>query len=525
MRSIGSTHSADIGSDKPGAFRRFLTYVEVAGNKIPDPIYLFIVLALVTIAMSCFLSAIGFSAVNPATKKMVTVYNLATGEGLGRMLSTAVTNFATLPAMGMVLVCMLGVGICDKSGLFSVSLRSMVENAKGSDLKIIVIFTFAAAMGDAAGGTGFVVLPPLGALIFMAMGRHPLAGMMSAYATVSGAFAANLLVTAMDVVDVSFTLSAARLVDPNMSLSPAINWYFSASSIFVLTTASVLVTTRLIEPRLGKYAGPRSELDAAGEITGQDKKALRWAIIAVLLYIAAVVLMVAPEGSFMRDPKTGSILTSKAPLMGSLPVLICLLFMVPGLIFGLKSGRLKSGKDVAAALGQSMADLGPYIALMFFVAQFLKYFDWSNIGIILAIKGAEVLQNSGLPIWLVLVVFILMCACVNLLIGSASTKWAILSLVFVPMFMFLGYHPSMVQMAYRIGDAVTNPICPTFAYFAMLLALVKKYDPTAGFGTLIANMLPYSIVFFCLMVAQFLIWFFLGLPYGPDGPLTWSMPR
>lgn len=509
---------------KPGTFERFLSAIEVAGNKIPDPMYLFIALAAITIAMSGVLSVIGFSAVNPATGKTVTVYNLATGEGFVRMITSAVTNFAALPALGMVLVCMLGVGISDKSGFFAVSLRSMVASTKGSDLKVIVMFTFAAAMGDAAGGTGFVILPPLGALIFMAMGRHPVAGMMSAYATVSGAFAANLLVTAMDVVDVSFTQAAAQLVDPNISLSPAINWYFSASAIFFLTAASVLITTKIIEPRLGAYNGPGADQDMAAEITAKDKKALRWAIFAVIAYVALVILLTVPAESVMRDPKTGSILTFKAPLMRSLPVLICLLFFIPGLVFGLASGRFRDSKDVAVALGQAMSDLGPYIALMFFVAQFLKYFDWSNIGIILAIKGAEGLQASGLPIWLVLVVFILMCACVNLLIGSASTKWAILSLVFVPMFMFLGYHPSMIQMAYRIGDAVTNPICPTFAYFAMLLSLVKKYDPSAGIGTLIANMLPYSIGFLCLMLTQFLIWFFLNIPFGPDGPLTWVMP-
>lgn len=517
--------SAKPGSDKQRFFGRVLTGIEVAGNKIPDPMFLFIVLAMITIGMSALLSDIGFSAVNPATGKRVFVYNLATSEGFVRMLTTAVTNFTSLPALGMVLTCMLGVGMCDNSGLFSVGLRSLVGSAKGSDTTVIVIFTFACAMADAAGGTGFVIMPPLGGLIYMAMGRHPIAGMMSAYATVSGAFAANILVTAMDVVDVSFTQAAAQLVDPNISLSPAINWYFSSCSIFILTAASVLITTKIVEPHLGVYSGTAVQPAAEMRVSSADVKGMRWALGTLVVYFGLILAFTVPADAILRDPANGSLLTFKAPLMRSLPVLIALLFMLPGLAFGLASGRFTGGKDIAAALGKSMTDMGPYIALMFFVAQFLKYFDWSNIGIILAIKGAQALEASGLPIALVLVVFIFMCASVNLLIGSASTKWAILSLVFVPMFMFLGYHPSMVQMAYRIGDAVTNPICPTFAYFAMLLALVKKYDPAAGIGTLIANMLPYSVIFFILMVAQFLLWFFLGIPYGPDGPLTWSMPQ
>jgi len=523
------SHVESAANDSPGGkrstFERVLSYIEIVGNKIPDPIYMFVVLGILTIVGSAVLSAIGFSAVNPATHKAVTVYNLASAQGFVRIITTAVTNFAALPALGMVLVCMLGVGMCDKSGLFEVGLSHMVQSTKGSNLKVIAIFTFVAAMGDAAGGTGFVILPPLGALIFMVMGRNPIAGMLSAYATVSGAFAANLLVTGMDVVDVSFTQAAARLVDPNMALSPAINWYFSACSIFILTTASVLITTKVIEPRLGTYTGSFSEHGEISAITGPEKSALRWSLIAVLAYLVLVVGVTVPADSVMRDPKLGSVLSFKAPLMRSLPLLICLLFMIPGLTFGIRSGRFKNSKDVALALGQTMSDMGPYIALMFFVAQFLKYFDWSNIGIILAIKGAHALEASGLPISVVLVVFILMCACVNLLIGSASTKWAILSVVFVPMFMLLGYHPSVVQMAYRIGDAVTNPICPTFAYFAMLLSLIQKYDRSAGMGTLIANMLPYSLCFFCLMTGQFLLWFFLGIPYGPDGPLTWTLPH
>ena len=482
--------------EKNSIFNRFLAGIEYMGNKIPDPMMLFVWLSIITVAASFVLSKIGFSGVNPATGEVVSVYNLLSAEGLVRMITTAVSNFTGLSALGMVLVCMLGVGVCDRAGLFSVALRNVVENSKGSNLKIICIFVFMCVMADAAGGTGFVVMPPLGAIIFLAMGRNPLAGMLCAYGAVSGAFASNLLVTSMDVVNLSFTETAAKLVDPDMALSPAINYYFSAFSVFTLTAMAVFVTVKVVEPRLGQYTGT-----GAGE---------------------EVSAVTGTGNCILRDPETGSPIASAAPLMKGLPFLIALLFFIPGVVYGKVSGAFKGSKDVARALGQAMADMGPYIALIFVSAQFLKYFEWSNMGIILAIKGADFLEASGLPIPVVLVLFIIMCVLINMLIGGASTKWAILSPIFVPMFMFLGYHPALAQMAYRIGDSITNPICPTFAYFGMLLALSQKYDKNAGFGTLMANMLPYTIAFFCFMTIQLLIWFILGIPFGPGAPLRLS---
>lgn len=505
-------------SERKSVFARFLGGVEYVGNKIPDPMLLFVALSVITVVLSFVLSKIGFSGVNPATGETVTIYNLMSSDGLVKMITTAVTNFTGLSALGMVLVCMLGVGVCDSSGLFSVGLRRMVEGSKGSDLKIIAIFVFSCVMADMAGGTGFVVMPPLGAIIFMAMGRNPLAGMLCAYGAVSGAFASNLLVTSMDIVNLSFTETAAKLVDPNISLSPAINWYFSAFSVLTLTIVAVLVTVKVVEPRMGTYTGTGAG-EEVHKVTDSERKGIKWAMIALAVYLVIVMAGVIPAGGILRDPETGSPIASAAPLMKGLPFLIALMFFIPGVVYGRVSGSMKNVKDVANALGKSMADMGPYIALIFVAAQFLKYFEWSNIGIVLAIKGADILQASGLPIPVVLVLFIIMCAFINLLIGGASTKWAILSPIFVPMFMFLGYHPALAQMAYRIGDAITNPICPTFAYFGMLLALAQKYDKEAGFGTLMANMLPYTLAFFGFMTVQLLLWFFFRLPFGPGAPV------
>lgn len=503
---------------KPKGFERFLHRVEVMGNRIPDPMLLFIYLCVIVIAASFICSIFNVSAVNPATGETVEVVNLFSKQGFLRMLTSAVTNFTGMSALGLTLTCMLGVGLCEASGLFNVALHGLATSSKGSDLKIIVVFTFVCIMADCTGGAGFVVMPPLGALIWAAMGRNPMAGMLAAYASVSGAFASNLLVTSMDVVNMSYTEASAQLINPDIALTPAMNWYFSAVSVVFLTFFSVWITVKVVEPRLGKYNGEYKE--AAAAANPKDGKALKFAAISFLVYIALIAVLTVT--GVLCDPETGSAIASAAPLMKGLTILIALMFAIPGIVFGFTSGRFKSFRDVAAGMSNAMAGMGNYIALFFFIAQFLSYFGWSNLGLIMAIGGASLLESSGLPIWLVLVLFIIMCGFLNLLIGSASTKWSLLSSVFVPMFMLLGYHPSLVQMAYRIGDAITNPICPTFAYFGMLLALAQKYDKKAGFGTLMSNMLPYVICYAVFMILQLLVWFFFKIPFGPNGPVLYA---
>ena len=500
---------------------KFLHCIEVVGNKIPEPMLLFVYLSMLTVILSAFLAHIGFQAVNPATHKVVGIYNLLSVNGFLRLLTTAVKNFTDMPALGMVLVCMLGVGMCEKSGLFSALLQQMVVERHVSNLKVVSVFIFACVMADAAGGTGFVVMPTLGAILFKAIGWHPIAGMCAAYASVSGAFASNLLVTSMDVVNLSFTEAAAKLVDPNIMLSPAINYYFSAFSVITLTIVSVTITFKIVQPRLGVYQSDTEIVDQKDlpRTTAIERNSVRYALYSTVAYIVLLLILTIPQNGILRDSKTSSLLVSSAPLMKSLPLLIALLFFIPGTVFGYVSHKFQSAKDIAGALGKSMAEMGSYIALIFFIAQFLKLFAWSNIGIIFAIKGAEFLNDSGFPISIVLILFVIMCAIINLVIGGASTKWAILSPVFVPMFMFLGYHPALAQMAYRIGDAITNPLCPTFAYFGMLISLAQKYDRNTGVGTMMANMFPYTMAFFISMVVQLLVWFYFQIPFGPGAPL------
>ena len=441
---------------KKGLLERFLRGVEVLGNKIPNPMLLFISLCIIVVLASAICSFFNVSAVNPVTGETVEVVNLLTKDGFIRMLTNFVTNFTGTSAMGLTLTCMLGVGVAEASGLFQVALRGLAK-AKGADLKIIIVFITVCVLADCAGGAGFVVLPPLGAMLWSAMGRNPFAGMFAAYASVTGAFASNILITSMDVINMGFTEAAAQMLVPEISLSPSMNWYFSAVSAVCLVIVSTLVTLKVVEPRLGVYTGTYSPI--SDETSPMDQKGLKAALIAFLTYIAVIVVLCIT--GVLAD-ENGSLISSKAPLMSGMTVLIALMFAIPGIAFGYGSGRFKKFDDVAAAMSTAMGNMATYIALFYFIAQFLKYFDWSNLGLVIAIKGANALEASGLPIWMILVLFVLMCCFLNLLIGSASTKWSILASVFVPMFMLMGYSPALVQMAYRIGDAVTN-LTPTSA--------------------------------------------------------------
>ncbi|MEW9122424.1 MAG: AbgT family transporter [Thermotaleaceae bacterium] len=499
---------------KKGGFEKFLAWLEMAGNKLPEPLTLFVWLAAIVIIISFIGSKAGFSAVHPLTQETIEVVNLFSASGLDQMLSKAVSNFATFAPLGLVLTCMLGVGLAEKTGMFSSLLRRSLANTQGS--KIVLVVIFASIMANAAGDTGFIVMPPLAAMLFAAMGRNPLVGMMAAYAGVAGGFSANLIVNSLDVLVLGFTQSAANLLDPDFIVNPACNWYFLIVSTFILTAVATWVTVKIVEPRMGKGT---YEVDKVEAVTQEEEKGLKAAGIAVVAYIALILVLAVPQNGFFRDSETKALLSSAAPLMKGLVPLITLLFFIPGYVYGRVAKKIQSDKDTVAMLGQSMSEMGPYVVLSFVIAQFINYFNWSNLGIILAIKGADFLKNLGASAPVLLIGFIIISSLINLLVGSCSAKWAILSPIFVPMFMLLGFHPALTQMAYRIGDSVTNVITPLLPYFAILVSFAKKYDKNIGMGTLIANMLPYTLAYFVIWTVQILIWYFLKLPLGPGSPL------
>jgi aminobenzoyl-glutamate transport protein len=519
---------------KKTLFTRFLDMVETGGNKLPHPVTLFALFALSVIVISGIASWFDLSVVDPrpdgargrSEDGMITVVNLFSGYGLRRLAENFVTNFTGFVPLGTVLVALLGVGVAEASGLMTASIRSLVvkvATAKSRYASMFVTMTivFSGVMSNVASEMGYVVLIPLAGVVFHALGRHPLAGMAAAFAGVSGGYSANLLIGTVDPLLAGISEEAARLIDPEYTVHAAVNLYFMMASTFLITALGTWVTDKIVEPKLGVY-DPTRALDTLPStsiepLSPAEIRGLKWAGLSVLVVSALLVLSVYPEWGVLRDPETGDVLHS--PFMRGLVAIIFVFFLVPGVVYGKITGSLNSDKDVIKGMSASMSSLGLYIVLVFFAAQFVALFGWSNLGPIIAVKGAETLTSLGLTGPEMFIPFIILCAFINLFMGSASAKWAILAPVFVPMLMLIGYSPEVTQAAFRIGDSTTNIITPMMSYFGLILAFANKYDKNLGIGTIISMMIPYSIFFLIGWIIFFLVWVFgLGIPVGPGAP-------
>lgn len=502
-------------AEKQSLFMRFLNGVERVGNKLPDPVTIFFILWFVVIAISAIVAKSGVTAVHPGTGETVAGVNLLSKEQLQLFLSSIVTNFTGFAPLGLVLVTMLGAGLAEKVGMMEIMLKSVASKIPNKLVTAAVIFI--GIMANAVADAGFVVFPPLAALIYIGIGRHPLTGMFAAYAGVAAGFSANLIISMLDALVAGFTIPAAQIIDPNYTSTPAMNYYFLIVSCFILTAVGTFVTERYIAPRFDGTPYEDTGYDANAEVTPQEKKALKYAGIAMLIFVVIVVALCIGPNAFMKDKETGSLLAPAAPLMAGMVPLITLLFFIPGVVYGVVAGKIKNDKDIAALLYESMAGMGSYIVLAFAAGQFLALFNSSNMSSLLAIKGAEWLKNIGLTGPLLIVAFVVFACFINMFVGSCSAKWAIMAPIFVPMFMLLGYSPALTQMAYRIGDSITNPISPIFTYFPVILAYAKKYDKNAGMGTIMSAMLPFSIIFFIAWIVLLLIFMIANIPLGPNG--------
>lgn len=491
---------------------RSLNFIEEKGNKLPDPVTLFIILSAFVLVFSWIGSRAEISAIHPLSGDTISIVNLLNREGLTNILTKAVSNFQSFPPLGLVLVVMLGAGVAEKSGLMATLMKNSVAKVPPKFITMAVVF--AGIMANAAGDAGFIVLPPLAAILFISIGRHPLVGIFAAYAGVSGGFAANLIVNMGDILLASFTIPAAQMIDPSYQSSPAMNLFFMIASTFLLVLVGVFVTEKIIEPRFEKYETLEEEENE--KISDLEKKGLKVAGISTIIFLLIILSLSLGENAFLKDPESGSLLAWTAPLMQGLVPIITLLFLIPGLAYGLVTKTIKNDKDAVTMMGNSMKDMGPYIVLAFVASQFLAYFSWSNIGVIISIKGAESLQSAGFTGVGLIFGFVILSAFINIFLGSASAKWAIMAPVFVPMFLLLGYDPALTQIAYRIGDSVTNTISPLFPYFPILLAFVNKYDKKAGIGTIISNMLPYSISFLVMWLILLVLFIVFNIPVGPN---------
>lgn len=502
-----------------GWLARVLAAIERAGNALPHPATLFALLAALVVLVSAAAAQLHLSVTHPGTGRTVEVVNLLSVSGLHRMLTSLVANFTGFAPLGTVLVAMLGIGVAEATGLIAAALRLLVLAAPQRLLTFAVVF--AGVLSNAASEIGYVLLVPLAAAIFQAIGRHPVAGLAAAFAGVSGGYSANLLLGTIDPLLAGLSQEAAHIVDPAYQVNPACNYYFMAVSTLLVTVLGTLVTELVVAPRLGPWKG-----NGAGAgldpLSAAERRGLKCAAVATVLFAGLILWGSVPADGFLRDPKTGGLLHS--PLLSGVVALVFAGGLITGLAYGIGAGTVRSDADVIQGMGKAMSTLGSYLVLVFFAAQFVALFNWTNLGLILAVTGAEVLRTSGLGGIPLMLAFVLLSATVNLFMGSASAKWAIMAPVFVPMFMLVGYSPELTQAAFRVGDSVTNIIAPMMSYFALIVAFVQRYQPGAGIGTVIATMLPYTAVFLPAWSALLAVWFALGLPLGPGAPLTYP-PR
>ena len=503
---------------------RFLDVVERGGNALPHPATLFALLALIVVIASWFASLADLSVQHPTTGATVAAVNLLSVDGLHRILTGLVSNFTGFAPLGTVLVALIGIGVAEHSGLMATALRKLVLTSPRRLLTPIVVF--AGVMSNMASELGYVLLIPLAGLIFKSAGRHPIVGMAAAFAGVSGGYSANLLIGTIDPLLSGLSQEAARIVDPTYTVSPLANWYFMAFSTPVITLLGWFVAERFTAPRFPDDLRGDSDEDSgfARDLTSAERRGLRYAGLASLSLILLLLWSMLPPGSlpgagFLRNPDNGDLLDS--PLLSGVVTIIFLFGVVSGLAYGIGAGTIRSDDDVIKGMSASMSTLGSYLVLVFFAAQFVAFFNWTQLGLIFAVNGAEGLKSLGLSAVPLFAMFILLTASINLLMGSASAKWALMAPVFVPMFMLLGYSPELTQTAYRVGDSVTNIISPMMMYFAIIIAFFPKYEPLHGLGPIVAVMLPYSATFLIGWSLVFGIWLALGLPIGPDSPLEY----
>lgn len=500
--------------------QRMLNWTERAGNALPHPATLFALFALGALVFSAIGAALGWEVIHPGTKETVRSVNLLSQEGIHRILLEMVENFTDFAPLGIVLVAMLGIGIAEHSGLINAVIRLLVLNSPRHLLTFVVVFT--GILSNVASDIGYVLLIPLAGVIFIAVGRHPIAGMAAAFAGVSGGFSANLALGTIDPLLAGLSQEAAGILDPAYEVNPTANYYFMAASTFFIALAGTWVTEKIIEPRLGKYkAEEGEETESFDRLSKKEKKGLVVALAVMVVIIAITLVGIIPENGFFRG-SDGTLLSS--PLIKGVVAMLFISAGAIGVAYGSITGTYKSDADVARGMATSMKTLATYIVIVFFAAQFVAYFKWSNLGVIMAVEGADLLISLEIGLIPLMILFILLSAAINMLMGSASAKWAILAPVFIPMFMIMGYSPELSQVVYRIGDSVTNVISPMMSFFVLIIAYFQKYDSKAGIGTIIATMLPYSVAFLVLWIILLVVWLLLGIPLGPDAGIHYTLP-
>jgi aminobenzoyl-glutamate transport protein len=499
---------------------RTLDLVERLGNKLPDPAVLFLLLMMVVWVVSAALSGIPFTELDPRNGEPIRIVNLLDGTALTAFASKMVGTFVSFPPLGVVLVAMLGLGVAEHTGFISAALRTLL--AVTPRVLLTPVLVAVGVLSHVAVDAGYVLVIPLGAVIFYAAGRHPLAGIAAAFAGVSGGFSATFVPSSLDPLLAGLTQVAAQITDPTIVINPLNNYFFTTASTALIVLVGWALTDLVIEPRLRGTSidGDPAALPTMDPLSDREKRGVVWAVVSMGITLALLVLSTLPETSPWRAPAEtvpaggNALLISAAPLMQSIVPIIFVFFLVPGVVYGYIAGSVKTHRDVVAGMSKAMAGMGYYVVMAFFCAQFIYAFGQSNLGALLAIKGANWLKLMGFPMGVTLVGIVFLSGFVNLLVGSASAKWALIGAVMVPMLMELGISPDLTQAAYRVGDSSTNIITPLLPYFPLIVVFCQRYVKASGIGTLLALMLPFAVTLLVLWTSFLLAFWGLGLPLG-----------
>ena len=501
-------------------FDRFLDRIERVGNRLPDPAALFVILLIVVWILSAILAQMDFTEVDPRTGQPIEVRNQLAGASLAAFLARMVTIFTSFHPLGVVLVALLGIGVAEHTGFINAGLKSLLGVTSARLLTPMLVLV--GILSHTAADAGYVLVIPLGGVIFYGAGRHPLAGIAAAFAGVSGGFSASFLPVSLDPLLAGLTQQAAQILDPQRLVNPLANLGFTAASTLLIIAAGWFITDRLVEPRLRSLAvdGDVGDFSSLGAIAPNERKGLRWALVAMLLSLVLLAALATPDDSALRAPN-GQLTASTAPLMQAIVPLIFLFFLLPGVVYGYVAGTVKSHRDIIQGMSKAMSTMGYYIVMAFFASLFIAAFGESNLGALVALKGAAWLREIGLPAQLTILGIILLTTLVNLLVGSASAKWALLAPIFVPMLMQLGLSPELTQAAYRVGDSSTNIITPLMPYFPLVVVFCQRYVKSTGIGTLVSMMLPYSLIFLATWTLLLMTFWGLGIPLGLQAPYTY----
>lgn len=493
----------------------FLKWLERAGNKLPNPAILFLIFFMVLALCSYVLQLAGVTAVNLKTNEIIHIRSLISAEGLDWLLTNLIKNYINFPPLGMIIVLTFGLGVASETGLLQTLIHHSMHNIPRKYVTLAVVFI--SLMSHIASDAAIVIMPPLAAMLFYSMGRHPLVGFACSLAAIYSGFTANILIVTTDVLLSGITTQAIRTIDATMTVTPIDNWYFMSFAVFYLTTVTTFITEKFVEPRLGVYDPAHAQENLTiPDVSPEEKKALRHTLIAAVLYLAVVFLMAFPDNGLLRNPQTHSLLGS--PLLRGVIPLLCGFLLTVGLTYGVSIRKIQNADDMIRCMTNAVKGLSGFLVMAFFIAQFIAAFAWTNMSTMIAMKGALFLKDVGMTGLPALICFMLFGQLLGLFTSSGSAVWALLSTVFVPMFMLLGYHPAFIQAAFRAGDGALNTVALVNPFLPLFLEIIRRYKKDSGIGTYLSLMMPYAMAFLVMWYALFIFWYLTGWPVGPGIP-------